>query len=488
MKKYINTSNYYLSSLALAIPAEDIAGTIEVVDIMCDWVTLPTEWYYWIDVDFNNVDKREIFRIVARDWYTLTYDKRISPNGACAHSIWAPVWLRDFSELLNSLSKNTDNFWEVEIWSWLKVKVYWWNIVSPGREYKSIWDTILNLPSNSKVYIEYVFPSNEFIITNEINKENYLLAEVTTWQNMVYSLTDMRSVLVDWWGIWDMLKEIYDPTNKNADAFFIDNMYDTEDWEKKVVSKSEANTWSAKQDFLVNGTNLKTINWHSILMNDWTWDDNLIIAPSLWFDFAYEVSQYWISSHQLSASNTPVSTSSFMVFVNSGTWMFPTTDYTYNNGTRTITLVNQLWENERLIIWIIKKSWTTIDPDDIGRWIISIIKNWVVVDTFNVNQTADKNIDIGTVWNWTLSISNNWTPVITFSANQTTNWTLELTDYIKNWNLTLKQWTTTVWTFSANSASNSTVQFKDLILVTQAQYDALGPEKTSDGNFYLLYS
>ena len=404
MKGYINTSNYYLSSLAMNIPADATAGTIEVVDIMCDWVTLPTDGYYWIDVDFNNTDKREIFRITHRDWYTLTYDKRISPNGAYAHTIWAPVWLRDFSELLNSLSKNTDNFWEVEIWDWLKVKVHWGKVLSPGWEYKEIGDTILNIPANSETNIEYNFDENLFQIVDEINPANYLLARVTTWQNMVFSLTDMRSVLVNWWGIWDMLKSIYDPTEKNADAFFIDNMYETEDWEKTVVSKSDASSWTAKQDFLVNGTNLKTINWHSILMNDWSWVDNLIIAPSLWFDFAYEVSQYWVSSFQLQASNTPLSASSFMVFVNSGTWIFPTTDYIYDESSRTITLINQLWTNERLVVWIIKSNWTTIDPDDIGRWVISIQKNGSVIDTFNVNQTSDKTIDIGTVWNWQL----NW--------------------------------------------------------------------------------
>ena len=83
---------------------------------------------------------------------------------------------------------------------------------------------------------------------------------------------------------------------------------------------------------------------------------------------------------------------------------------------------------------------------------------------------------------------DNWTDVVTFAANQTTNWSIDLSDFIKNWALTIRQWNNNVWWFSANQMTNTTVQLKDLILVTQAEYDELGPEKTSDGNFYLLYS
>ena len=41
MKKYINTSNYYLSSTTSIIPNSRNTGTFDVADVTVDWVTLP---------------------------------------------------------------------------------------------------------------------------------------------------------------------------------------------------------------------------------------------------------------------------------------------------------------------------------------------------------------------------------------------------------------------------------------------------------------
>ena len=153
MKKYINTSNYYLSTITSKIEVSPNSGTFDILDVTVDWVTLPEKWYYWVDVDFWDVSKREIFRIKERNWYTLTYDKRISPYWKKEHSIWATVALRDFSELLNSLSTNTDNFWEVEITWDLSVLVRGWNIYLP-------WNTHAE---NGKVYVDdkpFTFDTN----------------------------------------------------------------------------------------------------------------------------------------------------------------------------------------------------------------------------------------------------------------------------------------------------------------------------------------
>ena len=87
MKKYINTSNYYLSTTTSKIEEGTATGTFDVADVTVDWVTLPLQWYYWVDVDFWDTSLREIFRITGRVWYTLTYDKRISPYWMKTHPI-----------------------------------------------------------------------------------------------------------------------------------------------------------------------------------------------------------------------------------------------------------------------------------------------------------------------------------------------------------------------------------------------------------------
>ena len=88
MKKYINTSNYYLSTITSNIDA-DIPNKenwyFDVADVTVDGVTLPLKGYYWVDVDFGDSSKREIFRIVRREGYRLFFDDRISPNGRWRH-------------------------------------------------------------------------------------------------------------------------------------------------------------------------------------------------------------------------------------------------------------------------------------------------------------------------------------------------------------------------------------------------------------------
>ena len=64
-------------------------------------------------------------------------------------------------------------------------------------------------------------------------------------------------------GDGDMLKTTYDPTNKNSDAFNMDNM--TSGVTNKVVTESEKTTWNSKQDALPTGTTSQ------FLRGDKTW-------------------------------------------------------------------------------------------------------------------------------------------------------------------------------------------------------------------------
>ena len=68
MKKYINTSNYYLSTTTSIISNSWDNWVFDVADVTVDWVVLPLKGYYWVDVDFGDVSKREIFRVYKREW------------------------------------------------------------------------------------------------------------------------------------------------------------------------------------------------------------------------------------------------------------------------------------------------------------------------------------------------------------------------------------------------------------------------------------
>lgn len=110
--------------------------------------------------------------------------------------------------------------------------------------------------------------------------------------------------------------------------------------------------------------------------------------------------------------NAPATSTSFLVFTDSGTLMFAGIDYTYDPDTETITFLS-LWANEKAYIWV---AHATVEWG--GIW--DMVK--AVYDPTNINSSAfDYNnfINTPTIWNWTLIISQNGTQLNTFSANET---------------------------------------------------------------------
>ena len=101
---------------------------------------------------------------------------------------------------------------------------------------------------------------------------------------------------------------------------------------------------ATKQANLVSGTNIKTINNQSIL-----WAGNIDITVGI--NFYYETTTQWAASYQL--WHTPISDSSIIVFTDSGTVLFPTTDYTCVNGLITFT---NLGSTEKAIIWVLSNN------------------------------------------------------------------------------------------------------------------------------------
>lgn len=360
MKKYINTSNYYLSTIASTIPAWWTNGTFDVSDVTVDWVQLPTKWYYWVDVDFWDANKREIFRIVSRNWYTLTYDDRISPYGVKTHSIWASVWLRDFSQLLNSLSTNTDNFWEVEKLANLIIRVRWGKVMSTGnaKMVYNVADNVIDIPINSTMYIVLDYEVNDdgielaafTLVTEDLLTAvgKYPIAKITTNATMITEIEDLRPTVIYGWGEWDMKAWMYDPDGKQTDAFNMDNMTQ---WESnQYVSPAEKFYWNAKQEELVSdwpSQNIHTINWESIL-----WPGNFSLDTILTVWWAYEETEQWASSYQISAEHTPLNDNAFMIITDSGTFLVANLDYTYNASNRTITFAQPLAETEKAFIWV----------------------------------------------------------------------------------------------------------------------------------------
>ena len=468
MKKYINTSNYYLSTTTSIISNSWDNWVFDVADVTVDWVVLPLKGYYWVDVDFGDVSKREIFRVYKREWYTLYYDARISPNGMVTHQSWASVWLRDFSQLLNSLSTNTDNFWEIEQIGDLNIKVRGWVVYHTSNMNADtgkilVDDANFTLWINNTVYI--VLEKDEILLwifqakTSLLLKEEwqYPIAKITTGATMIDKadwIVDLRGTII---GNGNMRAEIYDPEWKRLNVYLMDNMEQSVDWEHLFVTQAQVDLWNSyqttKQEKLVSWQNIVTINGKSIIDTSvWPdWNISLDTILTCW-RHTY-ITGEWASSFTFDSQWYPLTPEAFIVFSDSGTmltkgWDAPN-DYTYDDTTHTITFNSPLASNEHAIIRLMyNNSWSSV-------WIWSAtitIKAWNdTIWSFNVNQDNDDNINI---WNYSITFSQAWE---------------------------------TKWTITTNQQENSNIQLQWIINVTQSDYDDLPDSKLTDWNRYFIY-
>lgn len=480
MKKYINTSNYYLSTTTSKIEKNISEGTFDVSDVTVDWVTLPLKWYYWVDVDFGDVSKREIFRVVRREWYTLYYDARISPNGEAVHQSWASVGLRDFSQLLNSLSTNTDNFWEVEQTGDLSIKVRGWVVYHTSNMNAdtgkiSVEDTTFTLWINNTVYIVlekddilwWIFQAKTSLLLKE--EWQYPIAKITTGTTMIDQvdwIVDLRGTTI---GNGNMRSEIYDPEWKRLELYLMDNMEQSEDGLHMFVTQAQVDLWNSyqetKQPLLISWQNIVTINGKSIIdVSQWEgW--NIPLDTILTAGWETAKSDDWANTFVfwVDSENIPLTESSFIVFSDSGImltegWQAPN-DYTYDDTTHTIRFNTPLASNEHAIVWLMYNN--TTSSVWIGSWTIQLQRNWVTIPNwqFNVNQD---DID--------------WHPQA-----------IELWGLANDSTITVKQWGISDQTFTTNQDTASNINLQWIIDVTQEEYNDLPESKLTDNNWYFIY-
>lgn len=445
MKKYINTSNYYLSTTTSTIASSSSkTWYFDVADITVDGVTLPLEGYYWVDVDFGDVSKREIFRIDRREGYRLFYDDRISPNWAVAHTSWASVGLRDFSQLLNSLSTNTDNFWEIEkVWD-LEIivrggVVYHTSNMNAKTGKITISDTTFDntyISTNSELYVVLEYDEIEwwhFAVKTELLLEaewQYPIAKIVTWATNISEIVDLRATTI---GCGNMRKEVYDPDwlaewQTIKDVFDMDNMKQSTDLQHQFVTQSQIDLrdsyQTTKQDLLISWTNIKTINNTSVLGN-WNIDTNQVS------DDSYSDSWDWVENvapsknavyDKLSSMDTTIAwkqdelTAGANIQINWTT--ISATDTTYTASDFDIkdladsTALRNKWDNKQNALVAganIQINWNTISSTNTtytaGTWIgltwTQINNTWVLsVNWDSWAVTVDEFVpwNTGSVW------------------------------------------------------------------------------------------
>ena len=183
-------------------------------------------------------------------------------------------------------------------------------------------------------------------------------------------------------------------------------------WEVKWIK------WIAVQEnWVTQVSSADTVNivwWWTVTD---VWGVATINIPQ-WVTWIREDVPAWSATYTF--VNSPASSTSFLIFTDSGTLLFLWVDYTYDPDTETVTFLS-LWANEAAYIWV---AHATVQ----WWWIGDMVK--AVYDPTNINSSAfDYNnfINTPTIWNATLKIQKNGTDVQTFSANATSNVTANIT-------------------------------------------------------------
>ncbi len=416
MKQYINTSNYYLWSLATVINDTAETGTFEVDSVENEHVILPVKWYYWLDVDFGSSWEREIFRISWRVWTTLTFDKRISPTWKFRHEEWTVVWLRDFAELFNSLSSNTDNFWQIEQISNTTLKIYWWNVFVQWQQNREVsTTTLLIVPNNQIQYIHFDSTANawsEFVAKDAKDPYLFLLAEVYTDTSSITWVTDLR-----WTFVW-------------ADLSFL-----KVDW--SVPMQWDLNVWwnsiiNAKLSWTVTNPNA---TWNTI-----AWFDNWKHLISLNTDTYPNLTELsylkWVTSNVQSQINNR--------------WDIKYSEFEwYTDSWSSITIQHPNTEissstNIRINCW-----------NPVKEWMVYLLK-----------VSASNNIEL-LLWTWiynpqliSLNIASWESRIFTLLATWPNSLEIQWIA-IWDWVINIYQWETLKWTFTTNWAANVNIQIDE---------------------------
>jgi len=316
------------------------------------------------------------------------------------------------------------------------------------------WNGLWTYVGNNK----FVIPGPEIVLSPTIEVPAWELS--TSWFDSYTSITlpVPSSTTKTWTKIWETSVDLSNYFNT-----FTDTADSINAWTNNLfVTSSEKSTWNAKQDALVSGTNIKTVNGNSLLwswdvviplgkndivrstlppqdttvlwydtanfvlnyynddawkplwvVNGWSVEPSYNITGNLWYDInnnvlkVYRVWTWWKDlAYWTSASTAPSTASAWHIW--------------YDTADNVLKVYD--WTN-----WIVTgktyTAWDGINIDTSNNNEISvdlndIVWDWLYVD-WNLNLSLDKNNIIG---DWLEIDSNNKLKVDPYDFVSTSNW------------------------------------------------------------------
>lgn len=256
---------------------------------------------FYVIFRVDNVDNRFTLPVYLED-NKMKY-KGYNVKSQVELKAYDTISLNDLAENFNYLFKNIDDIWTIVKKWWLDILVYGWIIIKWWINIE-IADANITLADNTTQYIVFDYSDWTLKAVNELdNLFHYCFAEVTTfgwevtdivlkksfngWE--IFSKTYFERNQSTWaiqlkhWAIskddidlstltsddieeWDenkyFKKSVYDPNNKNADVFNMDNMNEwTVKWSviKSATAPENPTKWMTWYDTTENI--LKAYNW-----------------------------------------------------------------------------------------------------------------------------------------------------------------------------------------------------------------------------------
>lgn len=153
--------NWFDTTLLSTIPNNTETGSFRVKEVWVSWQSLPTDKVFYLVVNLQDEQRREIFRIWKVVGNELFYDLRVSPNGKFSHLVGDWVSMNDVAETINDLADKTNWFWYI-LRKWgLAVEVIGWQIENAIGKDIVVANTGLTLLDNKTNYIYYDYKDNK---------------------------------------------------------------------------------------------------------------------------------------------------------------------------------------------------------------------------------------------------------------------------------------------------------------------------------------
>lgn len=388
---------------------------------------------------------------VKNNAWTLEIDNRTIPRTTSkSYNAWDICEIRDVSEWISSISKNTDDFWEVIRWPWLWITVKWWRIRWSWQENLKT-STNITLTDNATNYI--ILDFGDWVVKTVSwywVYECYLLATIVTSSWNITSFTDNRPTYL-WYEIDTDYMEYSDNKLKFKDSkvsSIVETTISTSETVRDIIVQE---IWDQVQEITEEKMweQTQTPEEGSIIV--WDWDNYILTVTTSSAIYVYTLTDISIKDLDENilqyAELTWTYSSGIITYenwdsVNVTTWVYTVRWWlvAYLNRQNSFQLPNAFyWDTSFFAktsfpFKVITPSWTTI-------WYNC--SNWMAQKvTITSTSSYTVNLTNASPWTYILYVNkdDSWSATITFW----TAWPSPVTWFYKIWSqtypITIAQW------------------------------------------------